>query len=280
MSIHPRWSLALAVVLLGSMLPRARAADRDAAPIADGTPHLRHQGTATQLVVDGNPFLILGGELMNSSSSSLDYMRPIWGRLAGQHLNTVLAGVSWELIEPEEGRFDFHLVDGLVRGAREHHLKLVLLWFGSWKNGMSSYAPVWVKRDIQRFPRVRLQNGEIPEVLTPLSMTTADADARAFAALLGHLHRIDAADHTVLMIQVENEVGILGDSRDRSAAADAEFAKPVPVELMNYLVEHKATLDPQLRQAWEENGAKTAGTWAEVFGPTKPKDFVLTYDLP
>lgn len=280
MSIHLRWSLALTVVLFGSILPLACAADRDAAPIADGTPHLRQQGAATQLVVDGNPFLILGGELMNSSSSSLDYMRPIWGRLAGQHLNTVLAGVSWELIEPEEGRFDFHLVDGLIRHARAHRLKLVLLWFGSWKNGMSSYAPVWVKRDTQRFPRVRLQNGDIPEVLTPLSMTTADADARAFAALLGHLRKIDAQEHTVLMIQVENEVGVLGDSRDRSAAADAKFAKPVPAELMAYLLKHKATLDPQLLQAWKEYGFKSSGTWTEVFGPTKPKDFGLTYDLP
>jgi len=94
-------------------------------------PHLRTQGTATQLIVDGEPFLILGGELGNSSASELDYLKPYWKTLKAMHLNTVLAPVSWELIEPVEGRFDFSLVDGLIRDAREAGLRLVLLWFGS-----------------------------------------------------------------------------------------------------------------------------------------------------
>ena len=279
MIIPSRWSAALTAGVLGSLLLSAHAAE-PAAPAADGAPRLRRQGTATQLVVDGKPFLILGGELFNSSSSSLEYMQPVWGRLAAQHLNTVLAGVSWELIEPEEGRFDFQLFDGLVRDARAHRMKLVLLWFGSWKNGMSSYPPVWVKRDTQRFPRVRLDNGEIPEVLTPLSTATADADARAFAALLKHVREIDARDHTVLMVQVENEVGVLNDSRDRSPLAEEDFAKAVPAELMNLFLQHKETIAPELRGVWEANGSKTSGIWAEVFGPTKPKEFVLTWDLP
>jgi beta-galactosidase GanA len=279
MTISPRWSAALAAGFLGSLAFSAYAAE-PGAMAADGRPQLRRQGTATQLVVDGKPFLVLGGELMNSSSSSLEYMQPVWGRLTAQHLNTALAGVSWELIEPEEGRFDFKLFDGLVRDARAHQMKLVLLWFASWKNGMSSYPPVWVKRDTQRFPRVQLQNGEIPEVLTPLSSTSADADARAFAALMKHVREIDAHDHTILMVQVENEVGVLNDSRDRSPLAEEIFAKPVPSELMNLFVQHKETLAPELRGVWEANGSKTSGSWAEVFGPTKPKEFVLTWDLP
>jgi hypothetical protein len=280
MTIPYRWPLSLAVCVLGSLVLTATGAESDGASAVDGAPQLRRHGTATQLVVDGKPFLVLGGELLNSSSSSLEYMQPVWGRLAAQHLNTVLAGVSWELIEPEEGHFDFRLLDGLVRDARAHQMKLVLLWFGSWKNGMSSYPPVWVKRDTRRFPRVRLENGETPEVLTPLSMASADADARAFAALLKHVKEIDGHDHTVLMVQVENEVGVLGDSRDRGALAEADFARPVPAELMNLFLQHKETLAPELRQVWEDNGSKASGSWSEVFGPTKPKEFVLTYDLP
>jgi beta-galactosidase GanA len=130
-----------------------------------GVPRLRKQGEATQLVVDGVPFLILGGELHNSSSSNLSYMDPIWDRMLALNFNTVLAPVSWELIEPQEGRFDFSLVDGLVHGARQHGLHLVFLWLGSWKNGTSSYVPVWVKKDFHRFPRARLANGETFEVL-------------------------------------------------------------------------------------------------------------------
>ena len=107
-------------------------------PASRPLPHLQERGRTTQLVVDGSPFLVLGGELRNSSASSLGYMEPLWTKLAALHLNTLLTPVSWELIEPEEGKFDFALVDGLIQRAREHQLRLILLWFGSWKNTYSS----------------------------------------------------------------------------------------------------------------------------------------------
>ncbi|HZC37867.1 MAG TPA: beta-galactosidase, partial [Sphingomicrobium sp.] len=116
-------------------------------------PELVRRGAAVQLIVDGKPFLILGGELSNSAASSPAYMAPVWPRLRAMNLNTVLAPVSWQLIEPEEGRFDFSSVDALLAGVRRNHLHLVLLWFGAWKNSMSSYAPSWVRRDEARFPR-------------------------------------------------------------------------------------------------------------------------------
>ncbi len=257
-----RWSVAVLAPFLSfvAFTPATIAATAVA-------PHLQKHGSATQLVVEGKPFLILGGELLNSSSSSREYMRPIWDRLAAQHLNTVLAPVSWELTEPEEGRFDFQLIDGLIADARAHQMHLVVLWLASWKNGMSSYAPVWVKRDTKRFPRVELAQGEIQEVLTPLSLITADADARAFAALMKHIREIDSRDQTVVMMQVENEVGILNDSRDRSPAANAAFKGPVPSELLNYLKEHRADLVPELLEKWGTAGAKNTGSWTDVFGP-------------
>ena len=94
-------------------------------------PHLEKHGTVCQLTVDGKPFLILGGELLNSSSSSIGYMQPIWPKMAAMHLNTAVTPVAWETIEPLEGKFDFTVVDGLISGAREHDLRLVLLWSGS-----------------------------------------------------------------------------------------------------------------------------------------------------
>ena len=178
-----------------------------------GIPHLEKHGTTTQLVVDGKPFLMLGGELLNSSPSSLDYMRPVWPRLAAIPLNTVLTPLSWELIEPREGQFDFTLVDGLVRDARRNNLRLVFMWLASWKNGMSSYAPIWVKHDTQRFPRVIERGSGTVEILSPLGKASMQADARAFAAVMRHIRDLDGEAHTVLMMQVENEVGVMGDSR-------------------------------------------------------------------
>ena len=229
-------------------------------------PRLRPQGDATQLVVDGQPFLLLGGELGNSSASSLEYLAPRWPRLVDLHLNTVLAPVSWELSEPEEGRFDFALVDGLIAQARTHGMRLVVLWFGSWKNSMSSYVPGWVKRDQDRFPRVERSDGTGIEMLTPFSEANVAADASAFEALMRHLREVDGDDHTVIMVQVENEIGMIPEARDHSEAANVAWAGDVPTALVSYLEAHRQTLDPTLKERWARAGSAKSGTWAEVFG--------------
>jgi beta-galactosidase GanA len=256
----------LSVLLLGSPLA-IQAQDA-------GAPHLAKRGQATQLIVDGKPYLLLGAEIHNSSSSSLDYMEQEWPRLAAMGLNTVLTPVSWELIEPVQGKFDFTLVDGLLAAARKQHLRLVLLWLASWKNGMSSYQPVWVKQDTKRFPRV-VEDGRPVNILSTFGAETQAADERAFAALMQHLREADAHDHTVVMMQVENEVGVLGSARDHSEVANRAFAGAVPVELLRYLDQHHLSLNPELRTLWEENGAKTSGTWTEVFGDSPRTDEIF-----
>ena len=233
---------------------------------ASAIPHLERRGDATQLIVDGKPFLALGGELHNNAATSLEYMKPIWPRLTAMHLNTVLTPISWALLEPSEGKFDYTLVDGLVRDARSHNLRLVLLWFGSWKNTWSSYAPDWVKRDFQRYARVQLRNGSGTERLSPFCDDNRKADAHAYAALMRRIREIDSNDHTVIMVQIENEVGVIPDARDHSPAANAAYDQPVPKELMEYLQKHKDALDPVLRARWQSAGFKTSGNWETVFG--------------
>ena len=235
-------------------------------------PHLEKRGSAIQIIVDSKPFLVLGGELHNSSSSSIEYMKPVWPRLAAMHLNTVLLPAAWETIEPEEGKFDFKCVDGLLQGARENNLKLVFLWFGAWKNTYSSYVPAWVKANTERFPRVQTSDGRGTERLSPFSTAVRDADARAFAELMRHLREVDKSTHTVIMVQVENEVGVIPESRDHSLIANASFTAAVPSALTSFLQSHRTALDPEFRAAWETAGGKTTGTWQEVFGKTSLTD--------
>ena len=247
-------------IVLG-VLVAARAAGAD-----PSLPHLRRQGSATQLVVEGKPFLIRGGELGNSAASNPAYLDPFWARFRELNMNTVLAPVYWDLIEPEEARFDFSSLDQLIAQARDNGMRLVLLWFGSWKNSMSCYAPAWVKRDPQRFPRATDLDGTRLEILSPFSAENRDADARAFAAVQKRLREIDGTSHTVLMIQVENEIGMIPTARDHSPAADSAFAAAVPAELMRYLATQRDQLAPELRASWLGAGGKAGGTWSDAFG--------------
>lgn len=229
-------------------------------------PHLIKQGITTQLVVDGKPFIILGGELGNSSFTSLEYMKPIWPKLQIMNLNTVLAPVYWELIEPEEGKFEFELYDQLILESRKYDLKLVLLWFGSWKNSMSSHAPSWVKKDQPRFPRIKDDKGKSHEILTPFSEENLHADLKAFEALMQHIKEFDGQENTIVMIQPENEIGMLPTARDYNALANEKFQEKVPDEFIQYLIKNKSILMPEFKEVWSRNGYKESGSWEEVFG--------------
>ena len=236
----------------------------------DGTlreqPHLEKRGDVTQLIVEGEPFLVLASELRNSSASSPAYMEPLWENLKAGGMNTVLAVVPWEQVEPVEGEYDFSAVDALLAAANKHDLKLALLWFGSWKNGMSSYQPTWVKTNDAKYPLAETKEGRKLPILSTLGEETAAADARAFAALMEHVRLADELSQTVVMVQIENEVGLHGYTRDYSPAANAAFAGPVPAALMDWLVAHRDSLLPETLEAWQKGNFRTSGTWEEVFG--------------
>jgi hypothetical protein len=268
--LHQKNVSALLALVIGFVSGRAIA--------ADAIPHLEKRDGMTKLIVDGRPFICVAGELANSSSSDVETMKSAWPRLAQMNLNTILSVVSWDLIEPEEGRFDFSMVDYQIEAARANHLRLVFLWMASWKNGMSHYAPRWVKASQDRFPRVQDAAGHTLEILSTLSQANRDADAKAFAAVMKHIREIDSKDHTVIAMQVENEVGVLSSSRDFCAAASEAFTKPVPRELTDYLHQNKARLLPEFKKVWDAAGNKTSGRWEEVFGKNVPSPYPVHPD--
>jgi beta-galactosidase GanA len=259
--------------------------DLESQALSKEIPHLEKQGTATRLIVEGKPFLLIAGELHNSTAGGFKTMRPVWKKLAGKNLNSVIATVSWELVEPVEGKFDFSLVDSMIAGAREADLKLVLIWFASWKNASSVYIPSWVKRDYTKFPRVKDEQGIPLEILSTFGTASMESDAAAFAALMRHIRETDSKEQTVVMMQIENEVGVLdhlgktpGNARrDFSDPANKAYNSLVPRELIEYIVQQKQNLFPELYKVWTENGSKTSGSWEEVFGRSKfkpdPKDW-------
>lgn len=209
---------------------------------------LRTHGTSTQLLVDGEPFLVLGGELGNSSASCAEDIDRIFPKLNRMGLNTVLVPAYWDLTEPMEGEFDFSLTDKVLEAARENDLKVVFLWFGAWKNSMSCYAPEWFKTDYRKYPRARTREGKPLEIASAFSENVFKADNKAFGQWLRHIAEVDKDHGTVIMVQIENEIGMLESARDHSNEADKAFNSPVPERLMKHL------------------GLKGEGTWEEVFG--------------
>lgn len=247
---------------------------------AQELPHMQQSKAGkTQLIVDGKPFIALAGELHNSTTGSVENMRGLWKRMADKNLNTVVAPISWELLEPEEGKFDYTLLDAMITGAREQNLKLVVLWFGSWKNGTSTYAPLWVKTNPKRFPLVKNAKGDDTNTLSTLGAETLKGDANAFAHMMKRIKEVDK-DHTVIMIQVENEIGTLDMAasymggantmrRDYNQLAEKAYKGQVPETLTAYLKQHQKELHPAILNAWNANGNKMKGTWEEVFGKSQ-----------
>lgn len=229
----------------------------------------------TVFTVNNQPFIAIAGEAHNSSASTAEYMEMVWKKAKEQGLNTVLIPAYWELIEPEEGIFDFTLIDELITQARIADLHLIFLWFGTWKNAQCMYAPEWVKKNLVRFPRAQVEKGKNKLRLTAfhgmpyttlsyLGEETKQADATAFACFMSHLKDIDEEIGTVIGVQVENEVGLQGSDREHSDEADALFESPVPEDFIRYMKSHTSSMEACVKEA-VETGADS-GTWAEVFG--------------
>ena len=193
-------------------------------------------------------FRILGGELSNSAATSVSDIEEVLPRMKALGLNTVLVPVYWEFLEPVEGQLDFTLVDRTIDVARQQGLKIVPLWFGAWKNSMSCYAPAWFKRDVKRFPRAVTAEGKPLEIASCFSDNVLQADLKAFSALMQRIAEKDPQREVVIMMQIENEIGMLESARDHSPLAEKAYRQPVPQALLKAL------------------GIKKKGTWIEVFG--------------
>ena len=227
---------------------------------------LRTHGDAVQLEVDGRPFLVLGGELGNSSAACPRDIEENFAKLRRMGLNTVLVPAYWDLLEPVEGKFDFSLTDKVLEEARRNDLKVIFLWFGAWKNSMSCYAPLWFKADYKKYPRAYTREGKPLEIASAFSENVFKADNKAFTTWLEHISDADRDFGTVIMIQIENEIGMLEAARDHSRAAESLFKSEVPADLTDYLCANRAELHPYMAGKWEENGAKIVGSWEDVFG--------------
>ncbi|MEA3057550.1 MAG: hypothetical protein QOF34_365 [Sphingomonadales bacterium] len=238
--------------LLGALAALAPVALQAQAP---ALPHLASANGRHALIVDGAPFLMLGAQAHNSSNYP-SMLPKVWHLIGDLHANTLEIPIAWEQIEPQEGRFDFSYVDTLIAQARANNVRLVPLWFGTWKNTNPNYTPEWVKSDTKRFPRSVKKDGKTHYTLSPHSRSSLEADKRAFVALMRHIREVDP-QHTVIMMQVENETGSYGSPRDFSPAAQRLFAQAIPAELARRVGK--------------------SGTWAQAFGVLADQAFNAWY---
>ena len=240
---------------------------------------LERHGNGAHLKVNGQPMLILGGELSNSAATCFDDIDRVMPEMKRIGLNTVLVPAQWDLVEPREGEYDFSLIGRTIDKARENQLRVVFLWFGAWKNSMSCYAPLWFKEDVKRFPRAITATGKPMEIASTFSPNVLEADRRAFSKLMEYIKEKDKEQSTVIMVQVENEIGMLESARDYSPEATRLYNSEVPEELLSYLESHAKTLHPytlkkltgsetlsrESKKTLSEK-LKRGGTWSALFG--------------
>lgn len=216
-------------------------------------PRLVQKDGRHALLVDGKPFLVLGGQAHNSSAWP-GMLPQVWNAIEMLHANTLEVPLYWEQIEAQPGKFDFSLIDTLLFQARQHKVRLVLLWFGTWKNGSNHYMPEWMKRDATKYPNITGRDGKPVDSPSPHSIATLEADIKAFATVMSYLKKADT-QYTVIMVQVENEPGSWGSVRDYSPLAQKLFEGPVPTEL----------LKPEVLKALN-TPVESTGNWQKVFG--------------
>ncbi len=204
------------------------------------------------LLVDGKPFLILGGQAHNSSGWP-GMLPQLWSAVNVMNANTLEVPIYWEQVEPQPGKFDFSLIDTLLVQSRAHNVRLVLLWFATWKNGSNHYMPEWMKHDAGKYPNITGKNGQPVDSPSPHAKATLEADIKAFSAVMRYLKKADE-QHTVIMVQVENEPGSWGSVSDYSTLAQKSFDGPVPAAL----------LKPEVLKALN-TPIVSKGTWKEVF---------------
>ncbi len=250
-------ALAAVVATVSGVCASATAGQLDSSQI----PRLVHENGRYALFVDGAPYLYLGAQSHNSSAWPA-MLPKVWPAMEYLHANTLETPVYWEQFEPEPGKFDTTVVDTLLKEAREHHIRLTLLWFGTWKNGSSHYLPLWAKAQPEKFPRIIGKNGRRVDSPSPHAMEAMAADKHAFAAFMKHLKAADP-QHTVIMVQVENEPGSWGSVRDYSPEAEKLFKQAVPAELLKALG-GKSPAGGTL---------PASGTWPEVFGSNADEYF-------
>lgn len=226
---------------------------------------LRDYQGARRLFWRGEPFLMLSGELHNSTSSTYGYLSQTMESLKAMHLNSVIVTVEWDQLEPVEGKFDFTMVDHIISLSEKLDMPVAIAWFGTWKNGVSSYLPRWMKTDSKRFFRVKDEEGESTDTISPFCMAAKEADRKAFTALMDHIANRDTRG-MVLMMQVENEIGLWSQSIDYSKEAQKAYSGKVPSALISFLQKNSGKLSSPIAKAWEENGKASSGTWKAVFG--------------
>ncbi len=228
--------------------------------LSSAIPKIIEKNGRHALLVNGRPFFMLGGQVHNSSAWP-GMLPSVWQAAKQMQLNTIEIPIYWEQIEPQEGRFDFSLINTLLIQARQHHVHLVLLWFATWKNGSNHYMPGWMKKEAIKYPNITGRNGQRVDSPSPHVRATLDADIMAFTSVMRYLKKADA-QHTVIMVQVENEAGAWGSVRDYSAFTQQIFEAPVPAELLN----------PKVLTALNVP-VVSEGSWQQVFGKNADEYF-------
>ena len=235
-------------------------------------PEIKELNGIPTLYVQGEPYFALSGEIHNSSASSLKYMeKEVWPKLKGLNMNSVIVPIYWEVIEPVEGEFHYDVIDGLIEQAKANDMKLILLWFGLWKNAESMYVPSWMKKDTETYFRARKVNGEPINTISPLCEAAVEKDAEAFSHIMAHIRARDEAESTVIIMQVENEIGLLGTARDYSDVANAAFAQKVPAEIME-ICDSLCQCDASCCSS-----LSGSGSWKDVFGDNAEEYFMAYY---
>jgi hypothetical protein len=211
-------------------------------------PHFEEANGHKVLYVDGEPFSVLAVEIpwwdliygkYKETETAYDGLYPAAAKLG---LNALKVPIKWSMVEPEKGVYNFSYLDHAKSMAENNHLKLILNWFGHYASADGTvygnltgelYAPMYIVTDDKLYPRAVDADG-IPHhnAISYDYEPIVEREIAAFRAFMQHIKEVDSQAHTILMVQVENEIAVFGVDRhnpklwrDHSPASNKRFAE-------------------------------------------------------
>lgn len=190
---------------------------------ADGLPRLgsdANGGPVFEAAGAKHVFWGIDADTWGCDAGNLDHFRKHCEASVYVNANLIAIPVTWKNVERKgPGNYDFTFVDGAIKIAREHGLKVSLMWIGiDYAAGDPNFVPPYIDADPDTYTRItgfnydeqkrytkRTDDREDDRLHCPSCPATLKRESAAYEALMKHVAETDT-QRTVMAVNICGEI--------------------------------------------------------------------------